>query len=83
MRVLPWLLAFVLAASFAAGTGAQDVDWRKVDAAFGRKPAALGDVHRLAQDRTAAERGSRLSQFCLPPEETPDTVKLYCRTWGG
>jgi hypothetical protein len=83
MRVMPWLLVSVLATSFAAGANAQDIDSRKVDAAFDRKPAALGDVHRLAQDRAGAERRSRLSQFCLPPEETPDTVRLYCRTWRG
>jgi hypothetical protein len=69
--------------SFAASANAQDIDWRKVDVVFGRKTAALGDVHRLAQDRTGAERGSRLSQYCVPPEETPDTVKLYCRAFGG
>jgi hypothetical protein len=42
---MPWLLVSVLAASFAAGASAQDIDWRKVDAAFGRKPAVLTDVH--------------------------------------
>jgi hypothetical protein len=83
MRVMPWLLVSVLATSFAAGANAQGIDWRKVDAAFGRKPAVSGDLHRLAQGRTGAERGTRLTQYCVPPEETPDTVKLYCRTWRG
>ena len=83
MRFMPWLLVSVLATSFAAVAGAQDIDSRKVDAAFDRKPAALSDVHRLAQGQAGAERRSRLSQFCLPPEETPDTVRLYCRTWRG
>jgi hypothetical protein len=83
MRVMPWLLVSVLATSFAAGASARDIDWRKVDAPFARKSAVSGEVHRLAQGRTGAERGTRLSQYCVPPEETPDTVKLYCRALGG
>ena len=37
--------AFVGLATSAAS--AQEIDWQKVDAAFGRKPAVVaGDVHR-------------------------------------
>jgi hypothetical protein len=31
---------------------AQDVDWQKVDGAFGRKAAVTGDVHRYGFPRT-------------------------------
>jgi hypothetical protein len=37
---------------FAASASAQDIDWSKVDAAFGRKPAVSGDVHRYGFPRT-------------------------------
>jgi len=40
---------FALAASAA---GAQTIDWEKVDAAFGRKAAVSGDVHRYGFPRT-------------------------------
>ena len=83
MRVMLWLLVSILAAPFAAGASAQEISWEKADAAFGRKPAVSGDVHRRAQNRTRAERGSRLSQYCVPPEETPDTGRFYCRARGG
>ena len=83
MRVMLWFLVSILAAPFAAGASAQEINWEKADAAFGRKPAVSGDVHRRAQNRTGAERGSRLSQYCVPQEETPDTGKFYCRAWGG
>jgi hypothetical protein len=83
MRVMLWLFVSILAAPFAAGASAQDSDWGRADAAFGRKPAVSGDVHRRAQNRPGAERGGRLSQYCVPPEETPATGKLYCRAWRG
>ena len=31
---------------------AQEIDWQKVDAALGRKPAVSGDVHRYGFPRT-------------------------------
>jgi hypothetical protein len=83
MHVMLWLLVSILAAPFAAAASAQEINWEKADAAFGRKPAVSGDVHRRAHNRTGAERGSRLSQYCVPPEETPNTGKFYCRAWGG
>jgi Domain of Unknown Function (DUF1259) len=46
------LLSGALVAS-AAVAHAQDVDWKQVDAAFGRSPAAVaGDVHRYGFPRT-------------------------------
>src|SRR5450755_2740099 len=52
MRVMLWLLASLFAASFATGATAQEIDWQKVDDAFGRKPAISGDVHRYGFPRT-------------------------------
>jgi hypothetical protein len=52
MRVMLWLLVSIFAASFAAGVNAQEIDWQKVDDAFGRKPAVSGDVHRYGFPRT-------------------------------
>ena len=52
MRVMLWLLVTIFAASFAADANAQEIDWQKVDATFGRKPAVSGDVHRYAFPRT-------------------------------
>jgi hypothetical protein len=52
MRVMLWLLVSIFAASFAAGANAQEIDWQKVDDAFGRKPAVSGDVHRYGFPRT-------------------------------
>lgn len=40
----------VLASATAAS--AQEIDWQKVDAAFGRQPAVSGDVHRYGFPRT-------------------------------
>jgi len=46
------LLSGALMASIT-GTHAQEVDWKQVDAAFGRPPAAVGgDVHRYGFPRT-------------------------------
>jgi glucose dehydrogenase len=53
MRVVStFLLAAALAAS-ATAAFAQDIDWQKVDDAFGRKAAVVaGDVHRYGFPRT-------------------------------
>ncbi len=40
------------AAGLATGAHAQQIDWAKVDEAFGRKPAISGDVHRYGFPRT-------------------------------
>src|SRR5215218_420846 len=37
---------------FITSAHAQEVDWQKVDDAFGRKPAVSGDVHRYGFPRT-------------------------------
>ena len=47
-----WLVASIFAASFTTVTTAQDIDWKKVDDTFGRKPAVSGDVHRYGFPRT-------------------------------
>jgi hypothetical protein len=52
MRIKPWLLASLLAASFTTAATAQEIDWTKVDDAFGRKPAVSGDVHRYGFPRS-------------------------------
>src|SRR5713226_8895258 len=52
MRVMLWLLVSIFAASLTAGATAQEIDWQKVDDAFGRKPAVSGDVHRYGFPRT-------------------------------
>jgi Domain of Unknown Function (DUF1259) len=52
MRIKPWLVASLLAVSFTTVATAQEIDWQKVDDAFGRKPAVSGDVHRYGFPRT-------------------------------
>src|SRR5579872_651954 len=47
-----WHAAAILAASFATVANSQEIDWQKVDDAFGRKPAVSGDVHRYGFPRT-------------------------------
>jgi uncharacterized protein DUF1259 len=50
MRALfPLLIAGVVVSAHAS---AEEVDWQKVDAALGRKPAVSGDVHRYGFPRT-------------------------------
>ena len=52
MHKMLWIVASVFAASLACAQ-AQEVDWQKVDDAFGRKPAAVsGDVHRYGFPRS-------------------------------
>lgn len=52
MSIKPWLAASILATAFATAATAQEIDWTKVDDAFGRKPAVTGDVHRYGFPRT-------------------------------
>src|SRR3954470_14889779 len=52
MRTKLWLMASIFAASLTTAATAQDVDWQKVDDAFGRKPAVSDAVHRYGFPRT-------------------------------
>ena len=52
MRVLLSLLAFALALTFAGTAGAQEIDWKKVDAALGKTAAVQGSVHRYGLPRS-------------------------------
>jgi hypothetical protein len=52
MRSVSLLIAASAVVAFAASASAQEIDWSKVDAAFGRKPAVSGDVHRYGFPRT-------------------------------
>jgi hypothetical protein len=46
------LIASIVACCFTTVATAQEIDWQKVDDAFGRKPAVSGDVHRYGFPRT-------------------------------
>src|SRR3954470_1360413 len=52
MGIKLWLVASILAASFTTIAAAQEIDWKKVDDTFGRKPTVSGDVHRYGFPRT-------------------------------
>jgi hypothetical protein len=52
MRIILALLVGGAVAMLGTAAHAQDIDWQKVDAAFGRKPAVAGDVHRYGFPRT-------------------------------
>jgi Domain of Unknown Function (DUF1259) len=52
MRVMVWPMALLLAASFTTAAVSQEIDWQKVDDAFGRKAAVSDDVHRYGFPRT-------------------------------
>ncbi len=52
MREMLWIIVSIITALFACAANAQQVDWQKVDDAFGRKPAVSGDVHRYGFPRT-------------------------------
>lgn len=65
MRTMSWLFTSLFAASVACGAGApnadlrmvtsahaQEIDWQRVDDAFGRKAAVSGDVRRYGFPRT-------------------------------
>ena len=47
-----WLLVSIVATSFTTGVAAQEIDWKKVDDTFERKPVVSGDVHRYGFPRT-------------------------------
>jgi hypothetical protein len=50
MRIV--LSAAILSAALAGSARAQDIDWKKVDEAFGRTAAVSGDVHRYGFPRS-------------------------------
>src|SRR5438477_1946186 len=52
MRNLYGIAASMFLAVLVTSARAQEVDWQKVDDAFGRKPAVSGDVHRYGFPRT-------------------------------
>src|SRR5262249_517748 len=51
MRNLLWLVTSIVAAFLNTAAMAQEIDWQKVDDAFGRKAAVSGDVHRYGFPR--------------------------------
>jgi len=52
MGIKLWLVASILAASFTTVAAAQEIDWKRVDDTFERKPVVSGDVHRYGFPRT-------------------------------
>src|SRR5450631_1134731 len=52
MRIVLWLVVSIFAACFTTVARSQEIDWQKVDAAFGRKAAVSDDVHRYGFPRT-------------------------------
>ena len=52
MRAATLLLVSVLAALLNTAARSQEIDWQKVDEAFGRKAAVSGDVHRYGFPRS-------------------------------
>jgi hypothetical protein len=51
MRVVQ-VVAICTLATIGTAASAQEIDWTKVDTAFGRKPAVAGDVHRYGFPRS-------------------------------
>ena len=51
MRTLQ-VAAICAVAAMTTAANAQEIDWSKVDTAFGRKPAVAGDVHRYGFPRS-------------------------------
>lgn len=52
MRLISGMLFAVSVLASATAAGAQDIDWQKVDAAFGRKANVSADVHRYGFPRS-------------------------------
>jgi biotin operon repressor len=52
MRAVGLLTICGVALTFATAATAQEIDWKKVDEAFGRSPVVAGDVHRYNFPRT-------------------------------
>jgi hypothetical protein len=51
MRIILLMIA-ICSAFLTTAARSQEIDWQKVDDAFGRKPAVSGDVHRYGFPRT-------------------------------
>jgi hypothetical protein len=52
MHQMPWAMISICVALSVSAVNAQEIDWQKVDDAFGRKPAVSGDVHRYGFPRS-------------------------------
>jgi hypothetical protein len=52
MNRKPSLLALAAATVFPAFANAEDIDWKKVDAALGKTAAVTGEVHRYGLPRS-------------------------------
>jgi hypothetical protein len=52
MRKMLQTVIWIMAAVLTTSAHAQEIDWQKVDDAFGRKPAVSGDVHRYGFPRS-------------------------------
>src|SRR5712692_275335 len=52
MRNMFPVTAFGLGLMLAGAAGAQEIDWKKIDATLGRSAAVSGDVHRYGFPRT-------------------------------
>src|SRR6201989_2415615 len=52
MGIKLWLVASILASSLTTVATAQDIDWKRVDDTFERKPVVSDDVHRYGFPRT-------------------------------
>src|SRR6202171_6792687 len=53
MRTILGIMVSTFAVLSASAANAQEIDWQKVDSAFGRKPVVVaGDVHRYGFPRT-------------------------------
>ncbi len=52
MRLFLSLTMLVVSLVLTTAANAQEIDWQKIDATLGRKPAVSGDVHRYGFPRT-------------------------------
>jgi hypothetical protein len=64
------LVTIAAMAAFCCAAQAQEIDWKKVDEAFGRSPVVAGDVHRYnfpRTDLTVASPSGPLSRWAGGP----------------
>ena len=52
MKLILSLKMLVVSLFLTTAANAQEIDWQKIDATLGRKPAVAGDVHRCGFPRT-------------------------------
>src|ERR1019366_5603498 len=52
MKLILSLKMLVVSLFLTTAANAQEIDWQKIDATLGRKPAVSGDVHRYGFPRT-------------------------------